>query len=270
MNQIKKRMKVIVMLQIKHLSKKFGNNVVLDDINLTINKGDVIGIIGPSGTGKSTLLRSINTLEKPESGELVFDNGDDKINVAFPLKGESKKNAVALRRKTGMVFQRFYLYEHKTALKNIIEGLVTVKKLKKTEAKEIALKELENVGLLNWQNHYPKHMSGGQQQRVAIARTLAMRPDIILLDEPTSALDPELIGEVLQIIQKIADQGYTMILVSHEMNFIRKVSNRVLFLDGGHIIEDGTPEEVFEHPKHERTKEFFKKMNILLSPEYSI
>ena len=245
MNQIKKRMKVIVMLQIKHLSKKFGNNVVLDDINLTINKGDVIGIIGPSGTGKSTLLRSINTLEKPESGELVFDNGDDKINVTFPLKGESKKNAVSLRRKTGMVFQRFYLYEHKTALKNIIEGLVTVKKLKKTEAKEIALKELENVGLLNWQNHYPKHMSGGQQQRVAIARTLAMRPDIILLDEPTSALDPE-------------------------MNFNRKVSNRVLFLDGGHIIEDGTPEEVFEHPKHERTKEFFKKMNILLSPEYSI
>ncbi len=260
-----------MMLEIKHLSKKYGNNVVLDDINLKINKGDIIGIIGPSGTGKSTLLRSINLLEKPESGEIVYTSEEGEvIDVSFPLKGKSKKDGVKLRRKTGMVFQRFYLYEHKTALKNITEALGTVKKINKEEAVKIALEELENVGLLNWQNHYPRHMSGGQQQRVAIARTLAMRPDIILLDEPTSALDPELIGEVLQIIQNIANLGYTMILVSHEMNFIRKVSNRVLFLDGGHIIEDGTPKEVFENPKSERTKEFFKKMNVLLAPEYSI
>ncbi len=259
-----------MMLEIKHLSKKYGNNVVLDDINLTINKGDVIGIIGPSGTGKSTLLRSINLLEKPESGVITYKDDKEEINVSFPLKGKTKKEGIKLRRKTGMVFQRFYLYEHKTALKNITEALRTVKKINKDEAVKIALKELENVGLLNWQNHYPRHMSGGQQQRVAIARTLAMRPDIILLDEPTSALDPELIGEVLQIIQNIANLGYTMILVSHEMNFIRKVSNRVLFLDGGHIIEDGTPKEVFENPKSERTKEFFKKMNVLLAPEYSI
>ena len=258
------------MLEIKNLKKSFGNNKVLDDISLTINKGDVIGIIGPSGTGKSTLLRSINLLEKPEAGEIIFKNDDEEIDVKFPLKRNNKKEATRLIRKTGMVFQRFYLYEHKTALENVTESLITVKKINKKEAIDLALKELENVGLLNWQNHYPKHMSGGQQQRVAIARTLAMRPDIILLDEPTSALDPELIGEVLQIIQKIADLGYTMILVSHEMNFIRKVSNRVLFLDGGHIIEDGTPKEVFEHPKHERTKEFFRKMNVLLAPEYNI
>lgn len=260
----------MIMLEIKHLSKKFGNNIVLDDINLTINKGDIIGIIGPSGTGKSTLLRSINLLEKPESGEIIYTNESESIDVHFPLKRKEKKNARLLIRKTGMVFQRFNLYEHKTALQNIIESLITVKKIKKDEAVKIALEELNNVGLLNWQKHYPRHMSGGQQQRVAIARTLAMKPDIILLDEPTSALDPELIGEVLQIIQKIADLGYTMILVSHEMNFIRKVSNRVLFLDSGHIIEDGTPNEVFDYPKHERTKEFFRKMNILIAPEYNI
>ena len=258
------------MLEIKNLSKKFGDNIVLDNINLTIKTGDVIGIIGPSGTGKSTLLRSINLLEKPESGEITFNKNGETINVTFPLNRASKKNANQLVRKTGMVFQRFNLYEHKTALKNITENLITVKKIKKEEAIEIAKKELENVSLLNWQNHYPKHLSGGQQQRVAIARTLAMKPEIILLDEPTSALDPELIGEVLDIIKKVADKGYTMILVSHEMDFIKKVSNRVLFLDGGHIIEDGTPEEVFENPKNERTKQFFEKMKILRSPEYII
>jgi ABC-type polar amino acid transport system ATPase subunit len=151
-----------------------------------------------------------------------------------------------------------------------MEGLITVQKKSKDEAREIALKELENVGLLDHQNHYPRHMSGGQQQRVAIARTLAMKPEIILLDEPTSALDPELVTEVLNIIKKIAEQGYTMLLVSHEMNFIRKISNRVIFLDGGKIIEDGTPKDVFEYPKSERAKEFFSKMNLLKEPDYVI
>lgn len=254
------------MLEIKGLSKSYGKNKVLDKIDLTVNKGDIIGIIGPSGTGKSTLLRSINVLEKPEEGSIKIDD----VELTFPINRNNKKIVNELRKKTGMVFQRFNLFEHKTALQNIMEGLITVEKMNKDKAKQIALQELENVGLLNWQNHYPKHMSGGQQQRVAIARTLAMRPGIILLDEPTSALDPELVGEVLKIIKKIADLGYTMLLVSHEMNFIRKVSTRVLFLDGGHIIEDGTPEEVFEHPKNERTKQFFAKMNVLKSPEYVI
>ena len=255
------------MIEIRGLKKKFQDNIVLDGVDLSINKGDIIGIIGPSGTGKSTLLRSINLLEKPESGTISIDD----ITISLPLKGKDKKNAIELRKKTGMVFQKFNLFEHKTALENVMEGLIVVQKKSKEEAKELALKALEEVGLLNWQNHYPKHMSGGQQQRVAIARTLAMRPNVILLDEPTSALDPELIGEVLTVIQKIASHGYTMVLVSHEMNFIRKISNRVLFLDGGHIIEDGTPKEVFENPKSERAKEFFIKMNILTKiPEYII
>jgi polar amino acid transport system ATP-binding protein len=253
-------------LKIKNLHKRFQNNVVLDGIDLEVNKGDIIGIVGPSGTGKSTLLRSINLLEKPEEGTISLDD----ITVELPLRGGNRKNITELRKRTGMVFQKFYLFEHKTALENVMEGLVTVRKKTKKEAEEIALKELESVGLLEWKNHYPKHMSGGQQQRVAIARTLAMKPDIIFLDEPTSALDPELVTEVLGTIKKIADEGYTMLLVSHEMDFIRKISNRVLFLDGGKIIEDGTPAEVFEHPKTERAREFFKKMNTLREPDYYI
>lgn len=253
-------------LEIENLHKQFNDKVVLDGINLSINKGDIIGIVGPSGTGKSTLLRSINLLEKPEAGRITFGN----LSLNLPEDVRDKKSVTNLRKHTGMVFQRFYLFEHKTALENVMEGLITVQKKSKEEAKKIAIKELENVGLLEWQNHYPKHMSGGQQQRVAIARTLAMKPDIILLDEPTSALDPELVTEVLNIIKKIADQGYTMLLVSHEMDFIKKISSRVLFLDGGKIIEDGTPKEVFERPKSKRAKEFFEKMNRLKEPEFYI
>lgn len=254
------------MLKIEGLSKKYEDNIVLDGIDLEIEKGNVIGIIGPSGTGKSTLLRSINLLEKPEHGRITI--GD--LSVDLPLKGKDRKKAFELRSRTGMVFQRFNLFEHETALENVMEGLITVQKKSKEEARELAIEALREVGLAEWRNHYPKHLSGGQQQRVAIARTLAMRPDLILLDEPTSALDPELISEVLNVIKNIADQGYTMLLVSHEMNFIRKVSNRVIFLDGGHIVEDGTPSEVFEHPKNERTIQFFKKMSILTDPEYII
>lgn len=254
------------MLEIKGLKKSYENNIVLDGIDLKVNRGDIIGVVGPSGTGKSTLLRSINLLEKPEAGSLTI--GD--INIELPLKGKNKKDALAIRQKTGMVFQRFNLFEHKTALENVMEGLIAVQHKSKAEARELALKELENVGLLDWQNHYPKHMSGGQQQRVAIARTLVMRPDIILFDEPTSALDPELVTEVLNIIKKIAEQGYTMLLVSHEMNFIKKISTRVIFLDKGKIMEDGTPKEVFENPKSERAREFFNKMNLLKEPDYII
>ncbi|MDO4465735.1 MAG: amino acid ABC transporter ATP-binding protein [Bacillota bacterium] len=250
-------------IQLKNISKKFKNNVVLDGIDLSIEKGDVIGIIGPSGTGKSTLLRSINRLVHPEGGSIVLSNGKeiDLVNA----KGD---DLLELRQSTGMVFQSFNLFERKSALENVMEGLLVVKKMNKEEAKKIALKRLQDVGLLDWQNHYPKHMSGGQQQRVAIARALAMEPELLLLDEPTSALDPEFVGEVLDIIKKAANEGVTMILVSHEMNFIKNVANKVIFLDGGKILEEGDPKEVFNNPKHERVREFFVKMNRLESPEY--
>ncbi len=238
--------------------------MVLDNISLEIKQGDVVGIIGPSGTGKSTLLRCVNRLETPEHGTVTIE--DKKID----LSEKKPKGLLYLRQNTGMVFQRFNLFEKKTALENVMEGLLVVKKMKKEEAKEIALQELKLVGMEKWANHYPKHMSGGQQQRVALARALAMKPQILLLDEPTSALDPELVGEVLDVIKKVAAQGYTMLLVSHEMNFIRHVSNRVIFLDKGHVVEDGTPKEVFEHPKNQRTREFLNKMHILSQPEYVI
>lgn len=252
------------MVKIEHLSKKYNDNIVLEDINLEIRKGDVVGIIGPSGTGKSTLLRCVNRLETPERGAVWL--GEKKIEIAR----KNVKELRYLRQNTGMVFQRFHLFEKKTALENVMEGLVVVKKLKKEEAREIAQKELEKVGMAPWANHYPKHLSGGQQQRVALARALAMKPELLLLDEPTSALDPELVGEVLDVIKKVAEEGYTMLLVSHEMNFVRHVANRVIFLDKGHIVEDGTPAEVFEHPKNERTREFFRKMHMMNQPEYII
>ena len=252
------------MIKIKGLSKKYHDNVVLDNVSLDIKEGDVIGIIGPSGTGKSTLLRCIDQLELPEKGSI--DLGEKEID----LSKKNKKEINELRQHTGMVFQRFNLFEKKTALENVMEGLVVVKKLQKEDAKRIALQELAKVGMTSWANHYPKHLSGGQQQRVAIARALAMKPQLLLLDEPTSALDPELVGEVLDVIKGIAGKGYTMLLVSHEMNFVKNVSNRVIFLDKGHIVEDGTPSEVFEHPKNQRTKDFFAKMNLMNQPDYII
>ena len=252
------------MIQIKGLSKRYHDNVVLEDVSLNINEGDVIGIIGPSGTGKSTLLRCIDQLEIPEKGTVNL--GEKTID----LSKKNKKDINEIRQNTGMVFQRFNLFEKKTALENVMEGLIVVKKMPKEEAKKIALEELAKVGMTAWANHYPKHMSGGQQQRVAIARALAMKPRLLLLDEPTSALDPELVGEVLDVIKEIAGKGYTMLLVSHEMSFVRNVSNRVIFLDKGHIVEDGTPSEVFEHPKNQRTKDFFAKMNLMNQPDYII
>ncbi len=252
------------MIKVEGLSKRYHDNIVLENVDLEINEGDVIGIIGPSGTGKSTLLRCIDQLEIPEKGTINLGERD------VDLSKRSRKDINEIRQNTGMVFQKFNLFEKKTALENVMEGLIVVKKMNKAEAKKIALEELAKVGMTAWANHYPKHMSGGQQQRVAIARALAMKPRLLLLDEPTSALDPELVGEVLDVVKDIASKGYTMLLVSHEMNFVRNVSNRVIFLDKGHIVEDGTPSEVFEHPKNQRTKEFFAKMNLMNQPDYII
>lgn len=254
------------LLEIKNIHKKFNDNVVLDGINLSIEQGNVIGIIGPSGTGKSTLLRCLNQLEVPEEGSIILDGNE--INLSDT---KNKKQILALRQNTGMVFQNFNLFERKTALENVEEGLIVVQKKSKEEARKIALEELDRVGMLNWANHYPRHLSGGQQQRVAIARAIAMRPKLLLLDEPTSALDPEMVGEVLDVIKKIAAEGFTMLLVSHEMAFVRNVSNRVIFLDKGKVVEDGTPKQVFYNPQNERTKEFLAKMHMLeIEPEYSI
>jgi len=252
------------LIEIQDLHKSYKGNTVLDGINLSIEKGNVIGIIGPSGTGKSTLLRCINRLETPEQGRILFDGQE------FDLSShKNKKEIHTLRLNTGMVFQSFNLFERKTALENVEEGLLVVQKKSKAQAREIALQELKRVGMLPWANHYPRHLSGGQQQRVAIARVLAMRPKLLLLDEPTSALDPEMVGEVLDVIREIAAEGFTMLLVSHEMSFVRNVSNRVIFLDKGQIVEDGTPNEVFYNPQNERTREFLAKMH-MLEVEYSI
>jgi len=252
------------MIEIKGLTKSFHSNTVLDDINLTIQTGEVVAIIGPSGSGKSTFLRCLDFLETPEAGTIRIDQFE--INATSASKAQIR----TFRQYSAMVFQQFNLFRRKTALENVMEGLIVVKKISKTKAQEIALQQLEKVGLSDRTNHYPRQLSGGQQQRVAIARALAMNPSILLFDEPTSALDPELVGEVLETIRAAAQEGNTMILVSHEMNFVKKVASRVLFLDGGKIIEDGTPKEVFDTPKHERTKEFLRRFNEYQQIEYNL
>ncbi|WP_040952443.1 amino acid ABC transporter ATP-binding protein [Gorillibacterium massiliense] len=238
------------MIEIRGLTKSFHRQVVLDHIDLTIQKGEVVAIIGSSGAGKSTLLRSINLLEVPDQGTISIDD------LTVDTEKKKKKDVLELRKSTAMVFQQFNLFRQKTALENVMEGLVIVKKTPKDEARAIAANQLAKVGLADKIDHYPKQLSGGQQQRVAIARALAMQPKLLLFDEPTSALDPELVGEVLDTIKKAAEEGNTMLLVSHEMNFVRKVATRVLFLDKGVIVEDGPPKEVFAHPKSERTRQF--------------
>ena len=238
------------MIKIDHLSKKFNDNVVLDDISLDIKKGDVVGIIGPSGTGKSTLLRCVNRLETPERGTVTI--GDKTID----LSEKKPKDLLYLRQNTGMVFQRFNLFEKKTALENVMEGLIVVKKMSKAQAREIAIEQLKLVGMAPWANHYPKHLSGGQQQRVALARALAMKPEVLCFDEPTSALDPELTVEVLKVIKDLKNQGRTMIVVTHEMKFARNVADKIIYMADGVIEEMGTPQQLFENPQSEKTKSF--------------
>lgn len=239
------------MIYISELSKTFSGQKVLNKLSLEIQKGEVVALIGSSGAGKSTFLRSLNYLEAPDSGRIKIDD----FEVDF--EHISQDQILTLRRKLAMVFQQFNLFGRKTALENVKEGLVVVKGLSNQEATKIAREELAKVGLSDRANHYPRHLSGGQKQRVALARALAMKPEVLLLDEPTSALDPELVGEVEKSIANAAKSGQTMVLVSHDMSFVAQVADKVLFLDKGRIIESGTPEEIMQHPKEERTKEFF-------------
>ena len=239
------------MIYISELSKTFSGQKVLNNLSLEIQKGEVVALIGSSGAGKSTFLRSLNYLEAPDSGRIKIDD----FEVDF--EHISQDQILTLRRKLAMVFQQFNLFGRKTALENVKEGLIVVKGLSDKEATKIAREELAKVGLSDRENHYPRHLSGGQKQRVALARALAMKPEVLLLDEPTSALDPELVGEVEKSIANAAKSGQTMVLVSHDMSFVAQVADKVLFLDKGRIIESGTPEEIMQHPKEERTKEFF-------------
>ena len=242
------------MISIKNLTKEFSGQKVLDGIDIDIEKGEVVALVGASGAGKSTILRSLNYLEQPDSGTIIID--DFKVD----FETITKEQILTLRRKLAMVFQQFNLFERRTALDNVKEGLKIVKKLSDEEATKIAKEELAKVGLSNRENHYPRHLSGGQKQRVALARALAMKPDVLLLDEPTSALDPELTGEVLKTIKQLADDHMTMIIVTHEMNFAREVSDRVIFMADGVIQEEGTPEQIFNNPQNDRTKAFLENM----------
>ena len=240
-----------VLIEIKNLKKSYGNHVVLDGINTTIKKGEVIAIVGPSGCGKSTFLRSLNKLERPEAGEIVFE-GTDIL--------DKKTNINKVRQKIGMVFQQFNLFPNKTVLQNIMLAPMKLKGVSADDSKNRAMELLERVGLLEKAEAYPDSLSGGQKQRIAIARTMAMNPDVILFDEPTSALDTEMVGEVLEIMRELARDGMTMIVVTHEMGFARDVASRVIFIDQGNIREDSAPEEFFENPKNERLKEFLSKV----------
>lgn len=238
------------MIRLKNIYKAFGSLEVIKDINLDINYGDVVSIIGPSGAGKSTLLRCINCLEIADQGEMQIE--DYHININKMTKADIQW----IRRNTGMVFQGFYLFNNKTVLQNITEGLIVVKKVKKNEAKKKALEMLEQVDLLEKKDCYPSSLSGGQQQRVAIGRALILEPKILLFDEPTSALDPELVNEVLVLIKKLAGQNQTMLIVTHEINFAKNVSDRVCFMDQGAIVEEGPAIEVINNPKNKRTQQF--------------
>ena len=240
-----------VLFEIKDLQKKFGSLTVFDGLRETICKGDVVVIIGPSGGGKSTFIRCLNLLEQTTAGKIYFE-GEDITAKGFDVNKH--------RQKVGMVFQQFNLFNNLTVLENITISLTKVKKQSEEESKEKALKLLKRVGLEDKANAYPSQLSGGQKQRIAIVRALAMEPDVLLFDEPTSALDPEMVGEVLQVISDLARDGITMVVVTHEMGFAREVGTRVLFMDGGQIAEQGTPEEIFEHPQNARTKEFLSKV----------
>ncbi|WP_017814581.1 amino acid ABC transporter ATP-binding protein [Paenibacillus shenyangensis] len=238
-------------VQISNLKKSYGSNEVLKDINMKIDEGEVVCVIGPSGSGKSTLLRCVNKLEEVTAGEVIVDD----YNISDPKTDINK-----VRENIGMVFQHFNLFPHMSVLKNITFAPVELKKQSEKEARETALKLLDRVGLADKADAFPGSLSGGQKQRVAIARALAMNPDVMLFDEPTSALDPEMVGEVLGVMKDLASEGMTMMIVTHEMGFAREVADRVVFMDGGYIVEEGEPEQVFGSPQHERTISFLEKV----------
>lgn len=239
------------MLDVINLEKSFGKLHVLRGINVTIKKGEVVCVIGPSGGGKSTFIRCLNLLEKPTGGDIIFE-GVSLMN--------KKVNLDEHRKKIGMVFQHFNLFANKNVLNNITLALMKVKKMKREEADEVAMKMLKRVGLEEKARQFPSQLSGGQKQRVAIARSLAMNPDIMLFDEPTSALDPEMVGEVLSLMKELAKDGMTMVVVTHEIGFAREVASRVVFMEGGYIVEEGTPDQVLDHPKEPRTIDFLSKV----------
>ena len=241
-----------MMLEVSHVQKNYDQTEVLKGVDLTVEKGDVIAILGPSGSGKTTLLRCMNFLERADGGTLVFDG------ESFDMSEISKKDIARLRRKTAFVFQNYNLFLNKTALQNVTEGLLIARRMPKSEALAIGRRMLDKVGMSERYDYYPDQLSGGQQQRVAIARALATNPEIIYFDEPTSALDPELIGEVLTVMQQLAKEGMTMLVVTHEMSFARNVSNKVIFMENGVVVETGSSKEFFENPQKERTKEFIR------------
>lgn len=243
------------MLEIKNIKKSFGTLEVLKGVSFTVEKGDVVAILGSSGSGKTTLLRCINFLETADEGVMVFDAD------TFDMKDISKKQISEIRKKTAFVFQNFNLFSNKTALQNVTEGLIVARKMPKNKAEDIGRQALDKVGLSDRYHHYPHQLSGGQQQRVAIARALAAKPEIIFFDEPTSALDPELIGEVLEVMRDLAREGMTMLVVTHEMNFAKNVSTKVIFMEQGQIVEEGASKEFFQNPKEERTKAFLRTVS---------
>nr|WP_297174859.1 amino acid ABC transporter ATP-binding protein [uncultured Agathobaculum sp.] len=243
------------MLEVKNIRKSFGDLEVLRGVDLRVNRGDVVAILGPSGSGKTTLLRCMNFLEQADDGVLVFDG------ESHPFRQITKKGIVRLRKKTAFVFQNYNLFRNKTALQNVTEGLIIGRRIPKSQAIEIGEQALQKVGLLDHRDYYPSQLSGGQQQRVAIARAIATKPEIIYFDEPTSALDPELTGEVLAVMRTLANEGMTMLVVTHEMGFARHVSNRVIFLENGAVVESGDAYSFFEHPKEARTKAFLQTLN---------
>lgn len=247
------------MITLTNIRKSFAKQEVLKGIDLTVEQGDVVAILGPSGSGKTTLLRCVNFLERADEGQV------DISGLIVDCKHAKKQDILQLRRKTAMVFQHYNLFKHKTVLENVTEGLIVAQRVPKEEARQRALRVLDQVGLSDKIASYPSMLSGGQQQRVGIARALALNPEVILFDEPTSALDPELVGEVLSVIRSIAQEGITMIVVTHEMGFAREVANHVVFMDGGSIVEEGAPEEIFVRPKQERTRQFLSRY----SPDWS-
>ena len=240
------------MLEVKNVKKSFGELQVLKGVSLSVNKGDVVAILGPSGSGKTTLLRCMNFLEMADEGQMTFDGED------FSMHSIPRRDIARLRKKTAFVFQNYNLFRNKTALQNVTEGLIIARRMPKAQAQEIGRQALDKVGLSDRYDYYPSQLSGGQQQRVAIARALATNPEIIYFDEPTSALDPELTGEVLAVMRQLANEGMTMLVVTHEMGFARNVSSRIIFMENGNIVESADSRSFFQNPKEERTKQFLR------------